>query len=91
MERYTDADTGVAYIEVSPGWSTDTTWEVRACVQETLEMEPIRVTTAQQDRSWYFKTIDGKPASVDFEKQVSVWPKQMANRMWIKKQYPQRR
>ena len=38
-------------------------------------MEPIRVTTAQQDRSWYFKTIDGKPASVDFEKQVSVWPK----------------
>ena len=73
--EYTDADTGVAYIEVSPGWSTDTTWEVRACVQETLEMEPIRVTTAQQDRSWYFKTIDGKPASVDFEKQVSVWPK----------------
>ena len=73
--EYTDADTGVAYIEVSPGWSTDTTWEVRACVQETMEMEPIRVTTAQQNRNWYFKTIDGKTASVDFEKQVSVWPK----------------
>lgn len=73
--EYSDADTGIAYIAVSPGWSNDTIWEIRACVQEPMEMTPIRVTTDKQDRTWYFKTIDGKDAVVDFERQVAVWPK----------------
>lgn len=73
--EWSDADTGVAYIPVSPGWSLGTTWEIRACVQETLEMTPIHVTTAKDGNTWYFQTIDGKNPAIDYEKTVTVQPK----------------
>ena len=73
--EYSDEKTGIAYIPVSPGWTEGTVWEIRACVQEPMDMEPIMVTTAKDGNQWYFKTIDGKPADVDFERTVSVWTK----------------
>lgn len=73
--EYSDEETGTAYISVSPGWTEGTVWEIRACVQEPMDMEPITVTTAKDGNRWYFKTIDGKPADVDFERTVSVWTK----------------
>lgn len=73
--EYSDEKTGIAYIPVSPGWTEGTVWEIRACVQEPMDMEPITVTTAKDGNRWYFKTIDGKPADVDFERTVSVWTK----------------
>lgn len=73
--EYSDEKTGIAYIPVSPGWTEGTVWEIRACVQEPMDMEPIMVTTAKDGNQWYFKTIDGKPANVDFERTVSVWTK----------------
>lgn len=73
--EYSDEKTGIAYIPVSPGWTEGTVWEIRACVQEPMNMEPIMVTTAKDGNQWYFKTIDGKPADVDFERTVSVWTK----------------
>lgn len=73
--EYSDEETGIAYISVSPGWTEGTVWEIRACVQEPMDMEPITVTTAKDGNRWYFKTIDGKPADVDFERTVSVWTK----------------
>lgn len=73
--EYSDEKTGIAYIPVSPGWTEGTVWEIRACVQEPMNMEPIMVTTAKDGNQWYFKTIDGKPADVEFERTVSVWTK----------------
>ena len=73
--EYSDEKTGTAYIPVSPGWTEGTVWEIRACVQEPMDMEPITVTTAKDGNQWYFKTIDGKTADVDFERTVSVWTK----------------
>lgn len=73
--EYSDEETGTAYIPVSPGWTEGTVWEIRACVQEPMDMEPITVTTAKDGNQWYFKTIDGKTADVDFERTVSVWTK----------------
>ena len=73
--EYSDEETGTAYISVSPGWTEGTVWEIRACVQEPMDMEPIKVTTAKDGNQWYFKTIDGKTADVDFERTVSVWTK----------------
>lgn len=73
--EYSDEETGTAYISVSPGWTEGTVWEIRACVQEPMDMEPITVTTAKDGNRWYFKTIDGKLADVDFERTVSVWTK----------------
>lgn len=73
--EYSDEETGTAYISVSPGWMEGTVWEIRACVQEPMDMEPITVTTAKDGNRWYFKTIDGKAADVDFERTVSVWTK----------------
>lgn len=73
--EYSDEKTGIAYIPVSPGWTEGTVWEIRACVQEPMDMEPIMVTTAKDGNQWYFKTIDGKSADVDFERTVSVWTK----------------
>lgn len=73
--EYSDEETGTAYIPVSPGWAEGTVWEIRACVQEPMDMEPITVTTAKDGNQWYFKTIDGKTADVDFERTVSVWTK----------------
>lgn len=73
--EYSDEKMGIAYIPVSPGWTEGTVWEIRACVQEPMDMEPIMVTTAKDGNQWYFKTIDGKPADVDFERTVSVWTK----------------
>ena len=73
--EYSDEETGTAYIPVSPGWTEGTVWEIRACVQEPMDMEPIKVTTAKDGNQWYFKTIDGKTADVDFERTVSVWTK----------------
>ncbi len=73
--EWSDAGTGVAYIPVSPGWSLGTTWEIRACVQETLEMTPIHVTTAKDGNTWYFQTIGGKDPGIDYEKTVTVQPK----------------
>ena len=74
--EWSSEEDGVAYINVSPGWTDDTTWEIVACVQESMDMEPITVTTGKEGSKWYFKTIDGKDASVDFEKVVKVWPKE---------------
>ena len=73
--EYSDEETGTAYIPVSPGWTEGTVWEIRACVQEPMDMKPITVTTAKDGNQWYFKTIDGKTADVDFERTVSVWTK----------------
>lgn len=73
--EYSDEKTGIAYIPVSPGWTEGTVWEIRACVQEPMDMEPITVTTAKDGNQWYFKTIDGKAADVDLERTVSVWTK----------------
>lgn len=73
--EYSDADTGIAYILVSPGWSDGTVWEIRACVQETMDMTPIHVTTAKDGNQWYFKTIDGKDATIDYESMVTLRPR----------------
>lgn len=73
--EYSDEKTGIAYIPVSPGWTEGTVWEIRACVQEPMDMEPIMVTAAKDGNQWYFKTIDEKTADVDFERTVSVWTK----------------
>ena len=73
--EHSDEKTGIAYIPVSPGWTEGTVWEIRACVQEPMDMEPITVTTAKDGNQWYFKTIDGKAADVDLERTVSVWTK----------------
>lgn len=73
--EWSDEESGIAYIPVSPGWSEGTVWEIRACVQESMDMTPIQVTTAKDGNAWYFKTIDGKSANVDYQKEVTVWPK----------------
>lgn len=73
--EYSDADTGIAYIPVSPGWSAGTAWEIRACVQETMDMTSIYVTTAKDGNQWYFKTIDGKDATIDYESVVTLRPR----------------
>lgn len=73
--EYSDADTGIAYIPVSPGWSAGTVWEIRACVQETMDMTSIYVTTAKDGNQWYFKTIDGKDATIDYESVVTLRPR----------------
>lgn len=65
-----DAYTGTAYLQASPGWQDGKEWEVLACYEEPYEIEPFRVTIGVKDGQRYFKTVDGEAVGVDFEKQV---------------------
>lgn len=65
-----DAYTGTAYLQASPGWQDGKEWEVLACYEEPYKIEPFRVTIGVKDGQRYFKTVDGETVGVDFEKQV---------------------
>lgn len=70
--QLSDAETGIAYLPVSPAWEDGKTWEIVACYQEPYDMEPITVTVGVKDGKRYYKTVNGESVDVDFAKEVVV-------------------
>lgn len=70
--QLSDPYTGIAYLQASPGWEDGKTWEVLACHEEPYDVEPFLVTIGVKDGKRYYKTVDGSPVDVDYEKVVTV-------------------
>ena len=70
--QMSDAYTGTAYLNVSPGWADGKAWEVLACVEEPYDVDPFKVTIGVKNGKRYFKTVDGIAVDVDYEKEVIV-------------------
>ena len=71
--EWSDKYTSTAYITASPAWEDGKEWEIVACNHEAYAMDSIYVTVGvTEDGTRYFKTVDGQPVGVDFEKKVTV-------------------
>lgn len=69
--QLSDPETGLAYLQASPGWQDGKQWEILACHEEPYDIEPIMVTIGvTPEGTRYFKTVDEKDVDVDFEKEV---------------------
>lgn len=69
--QLSDPETGLTYLQASPGWQDNKQWEILACYEEPYEIDPIMVTIGvSAEGTRYFKTVDGEAVGVDFEKEV---------------------
>lgn len=71
--KLSDAETGVVYLEASPGWADGKQWTVDACYEEPYDVTLTDTVIGVKDNGQrYFKTVDGQNAGPDFEKTVIV-------------------
>ena len=71
--QFSDAETGVVYLNTSPGWQDDKRWTIAPCYEEPYTFETIDVVIGvTSDGERYYKTINNQPAALDYEATVTV-------------------
>ena len=70
--QLSDAETGTAYLQASPGWQDNKAWTVVPCYEEPYTFDPINLIVGVKNGQRYYKTVDGKSVGPDFEKVVTV-------------------
>lgn len=79
---FSNAETGIAYMNCPAGWKDGKNWEFRACYEEPYEFDPFVAVVGVKDGKTYYKTVNGQTVGPDFEITVTVRPanKQSAKR-----------
>lgn len=71
--QLSDAETGVVYLQASPGWQDGKKWTVDACFEELYNITPVDVVIGvKSDGQRYYKTVGGQSADPDFEGVVTA-------------------
>lgn len=74
-----NAETGTAYLKVSPAWQDGKEWEILACHEEPYTFTPFKAVIGVKNGQRYFKSVDGKAVDVDFAKEITVIYKETEN------------
>ncbi len=70
---YSDAHTGVLYLQASAAWEDGETWKLFPCHQELYSANPvINFTVGKENGKSYFKEINGEEVGADYEKEIIV-------------------
>lgn len=70
---YSDAHTGVLYLQASAAWEDGETWKLFPCHQELYSADPvINFTVGKENGKSYFKEINGEEVGADYEKEIIV-------------------
>lgn len=74
-----DAKTGIAYINCSSGWPNGKKWEIVACFEEPYEFDGFEAVVGEKNGKKYFQTVEGQPVGADYQKIITVMPKDKAS------------
>lgn len=71
---FSDAETGIAYMDCPAGWPAGKKWEFLACYEEPYEFDSFVAVTGVKNGKTYFSKVNNQAAGPDFEIEITVRP-----------------